>query len=100
MDNANSCIKKTRENRKKKVGPYQLTNAYTSPFSCEQVITLILFIIQLVLHSVFVVPVLDDIHHAVLWVLLALHYVLLIGIAFDYINLTINDPVDPLVLDE
>jgi len=64
------------------------------------VITLILFVVQLVLHFVFIVPVLDDIGHAVLWVLLAFHYILLLAIAYDYINLTVTDPVDPLVLNE
>jgi hypothetical protein len=62
------------------------------------VLTLILFIAQLTLHSVFIVPVLDDIGHAVLWVLLSFHYVLLLVMAYDYLYLTVTDPVDPLVL--
>lgn len=96
----NNCFKKKFEPRTKKTGPYQKTNAYTTRLSCEQIVTLILFVIQVVLHSVFVIPPMDDIGHAVLWVLLAFHYLLLLGIAYDYLYLTLTDPVDPLVLNE
>jgi len=41
----------------------------------------------------------DDINHAVLWVLLGFHFLFMIGIGYDYIYLTVNDPVDPLVLN-
>lgn len=91
------CCKKEFKPRKKKSGPYQKTNAYTTPFSCEQVVTLVFFIVQLVLYCVFVIPPLDDIGHAILWVLLALTFLVLLIIAYDYIFLTVEDPVDPLV---
>jgi hypothetical protein len=58
-----------------------------------------LFTLQVVLHSVFVIPPLDDINHAALWVLLGFHYLLMIAIGYDYIYLTVTDPVDPLVLN-
>jgi hypothetical protein len=59
--------------------------------------TLILFITQLILHSVFVVPTLDDIKHVILWILLGFTYGMLLVIIYDFIYLTTTDPVDPLV---
>jgi hypothetical protein len=55
---------------------------------------------QLILYCVFVVPTLDDIRHAILWVLLGFTFGLLLVIAYDYIFLTVTDPVDPLVINE
>jgi palmitoyltransferase ZDHHC1/11 len=94
------CCKREFHPRKKKSGPYQTTNAYTTPYSCEQVVTLILFIIQLILYCVFVIPPLDDISNAILWVMLGVTFAVLLVIAYDYIYLTVADPVDPLVSGE
>jgi hypothetical protein len=74
-----------------------MTNAYTQKPSREQVITLLLFIAQLALHSIFIVPPMDDIKKEILWVLLGFHYTLLIVTAHDYVYLTKMDPVDRLI---
>ena len=74
-----------------------MTNAYTQKPSREQVITLLLFIAQLALHSIFIVPPMDDIKKEILWVLLGFHYTLLIVTAYDYVYLTTMDPVDRLI---
>lgn len=74
-----------------------MTNAYTQKPSREQIITLFLFGTQLILHSVFIVPPLDDIKKEILWVLLGFHYTLLILTAYDYVYLTTIDPVDKLI---
>lgn len=42
----------------------------------------------------------DDIGNAILWVLLAVTFAVFLGIAYDYIYLTVKDPVDPLVSGE
>lgn len=76
------------------------TNAYTTPFSCEQIATFLIFLTQLILYCVFVVPTLDDIRQAILWVLLSFTFGLLLVIAYDYIFLTVTDPVDRLVTNE
>ena len=76
------------------------TNACTTPLALEQVITVILFLLQLALHSIFIIPPLDDISHVLLWILLGFHYILLLAIIYDYIYLSATDPVDPLVLDQ
>ena len=74
-----------------------MSNAYTQKPSREQVITLLLFIAQLALHSIFIVPPMDDIKKEILWVLLGFHYTLLIVTAYDYVYLTTMDPVDRLI---
>ena len=74
-----------------------MTNTYTQKPSHEQVITLLLFIAQLALHSIFIVPPMDDIKKEILWVLLGFHYTLLIVAAYDYVYLTTMDPVDRLI---
>lgn len=52
------------------------------------------------MHSVFVVPTLNNLDSPILWVLLGLHYVFLLIIGYDYVFLTTMDPVDRLVVNE
>ncbi len=75
-------------------------NAYTQPASCEQIFTIAIFLAQLIGHSIFIVPTLPGISNSILWTMLGLHYVLLLVIIYDYIYLTIKDPVDRLILNE
>lgn len=86
--------------RERRTGPYTRVNSYTQPPSKEQIITLLIFTTQLVMHSAFIVPTLSSIGHCILWTMLGFHYVLLIAIAYDYIYLTTKDPVDRMVVDE
>jgi hypothetical protein len=44
------------------------------------------------------VPALPAIASSVLWVLLGFFYTMLLLIAYDYIYLTVTDPVDPLLV--
>jgi hypothetical protein len=61
-------------------------------------ITPLIFLIVMVLHSVFVVSGLATVDREILWVLLGVTYILLLLIAYDYIFLTCSDPVDDLIL--
>jgi hypothetical protein len=89
--------KKKHENRKKKSGPYEKVNAYTQKPVFEQILTLLIFIIQLTLHSVFIVPLVPRISSSILWIMLGFHYATLIMIAYDYLYLTTKDPVDRMI---
>jgi hypothetical protein len=97
------CESKARNNhgpRERRTGPYEKVNSYTQSPSREQILTLLLFIAQLIGHCAFVIPVLPSINHSVLWTMLGFHFVLLMAVAYDYIYLTTKDPVDRMVLDE
>ena len=94
------CNKKIIEPHAVKEGPYVKTNAYSQTPSLEQIITVVIVILQIVLHSVFVVPALPKVNQAILWVILGLHYFLLLFLIYDYLYLTIKDPVDKLVINE
>lgn len=76
---------------------YRKKNAYTKRPSIQQITTLILFLLHIVLHSIFIVPSLIEIDKIWLYLFLAIFYALFIGVLVDYIILTISDPVDPLV---
>ena len=89
---------RSRAPRDRKEGDYELTNAYTQPVACEQVLTLVLFLGQLALHSVFAIPAIIDHGHPVLWDLAGIQHGLLIVIIYDYCYLTMTDPVDELIL--
>ncbi len=91
--------KNNHEPRTKKTEPYKKVNAYTQKPSPEQILTAILFILQLAGHSVFIVPTVKTISNAVLWSMLGFHYALLLVIGYDYIYITTKDPVDRLILD-
>jgi hypothetical protein len=89
--------KKKHENRKKKSGPYEKVNAYTQKPVFEQILTLFIFIMQLVGQSVFIVPLLPGISSSILWIMLGFHYATLIMIGYDYVYLTTKDPVDRMI---
>jgi hypothetical protein len=95
------CNKKETKNippRERKMGPYEKVNAYTQPFSREQILTLILFSVQLAGHSALLIPIISKVSHSILWTMLGFHFVLLLAVAHDYIYLTTKDPVDRMVL--
>lgn len=52
---------KERPPRKSKSGPYQLTNAYSQPFSIEQIVTVLVYLVQLGAYCVFIIPALVSI---------------------------------------
>lgn len=55
---------------------------------------LVLALSALALHSVFIVRPITIIDHPILWVMLAVHYCLLILLAYTYVKVTVGDPVD------
>ena len=73
-------------------------NAYSQPPSQEQIMTVILFLVVLVLHSVFVTSAIANHNSPILWILLALTYVFLVLTFVDYFYLTCTDPADDLLL--
>lgn len=77
---------------------YALVNAYTHSPSREQIFTIILFLAIIAMHSVFIVSSIAIFDSPILWILLATTYVLFLLMAFDYIALTCQDPVDDLLL--
>lgn len=56
-------------------------------------------IILTALHCIFVVIPLLALNNCILYVLLAINFVLLLIIIIDYVKITILDPVDSLILD-
>lgn len=78
---------------------YQTKNGCTQTPSVLSIFTAIFYLLQVVLHSVFVVPGIVKIDHPILWVLLGLHYASFLFIAYDYIWIMVHDPVDRVVLD-
>ncbi len=91
------CPSAPKEPRKKRSRPYEKVNAYSQPFSCEQVVTLFIVTTQIALHAVFVVPALPAIGSTVLWVMLGYCCAVLVLVVYDYMVVTVSDPVDPLV---
>ena len=51
-----------------------------------------------VLHSIFEVAAIRAIDHPVLYIMLALNYILIICLIYVYIRITIFDPVDSYLL--
>ena len=56
-------------------------------------------IILTALHCIFVVIPLIALNNCILYVLLAINFLLLLIIIIDYVKITIFDPVDSLILD-
>ena len=67
----------------------------------QQVITILIFIAQLALHSVFVVPgifdVNDKLQKDILIIILAFFYALLLLICYDYLWISCHDPADRIL---
>ena len=87
--------------------PYVTVNGCTHSPSKEQIITIILYTLILVLHSIFIVPLIVNVHNndvddrtEILIILLVLSYITLIIVIYDYIWITVHDPVDRLVLNQ
>lgn len=94
------CPSGPKEPRKKRARPYEKVNAYSQPFSCEQIITLFVATTQIALHAVFVIPSLPAIESIILWVMLGYCCAVLVLVGYDYMVVTVSDPVDPLVEQE
>lgn len=61
--------------------------------------TFLLAILVIVLHSIFVVAAIVKINQAILYILLALNYFLVIGLIISYVQITRFDPVDEFIID-
>lgn len=79
---------------------YKKVNAYSQKPCLHQILTLIAFILHLILHSIWVVPPIVEIHDSILFILLAIFYLMLTLIVIDYLIITTSDPVDPLVISD
>ena len=79
--------------------PYSSKNACTQKPSALSIVTFLLYLVQLVLHSVYIVPGVVKIDHPILWVFLGVHYACLMFVIYDYVWIMAHDPVDRLVLD-
>lgn len=60
--------------------------------------TVLLYLIVLILHSVFVTSAIANHNSPILWILLALTYIFLVLTFLDYFYLTCTDPADNLLL--
>lgn len=78
---------------------YSSKNACTQTPSPLSILTVLLYLAQVSLHSVYVVPGIVQINHPILWILLGVHYACLLFIIHDYVWILVHDPVDRLVLD-
>lgn len=84
---------------KPREGPYLKTNAYTMRPSFEQILTIILMLILILLHSIFNVKAIIAINHSILWTMFGFHYAILLMIIFVYVVITVKDPVDEYLLE-
>lgn len=78
-------------------GPYKKINAYTMKPCFEQIFTVSITFLILILHSVFNVAAIIEIDHPILYVLLGLTYLVVILLIITYVHITTKDPVDDLV---
>lgn len=78
---------------------YRLVNAYSHSPSKEQIITSILFMALIIIHEVFVTMHIPRVNQAILWTMFGFRYLLLLIITYDYLKLTLKDPVDRLIID-
>jgi hypothetical protein len=74
-------------------------NAYTTKPSFEQIITFLLALLVIILHSIFNVAAIRKIDHPILYVLLAINYILLVLIIYVYVRITVFDPVDTYIIN-
>lgn len=96
------CKKGERKSRpplQPREGPYQKVNAYSGKPSIEQIATFGLALLVLVLHSIFLISPIRVIDHPILYVLLALNYILLVLLVFTYARITVFDPVDTYIIN-
>lgn len=78
---------------------YRPVNAFSHSPSLLSIITALLYILLITLHSVYVVPGVVRINNPILWVLLGITYAALLFMIHDYFWIMLHDPVDRLVLD-
>jgi hypothetical protein len=88
-----------REPRQAKQSPYSKVNAYNQPLDFWQIALIVVFVVIITIHSVFIISPIVASNHPLLWVMLGLHYVAIIIMAYDYLFITFTDPVDLLVAD-
>jgi hypothetical protein len=84
-----------RQVRKK----YTPVNGCTHQPSFMQVLA-IFFMVAIIALQANIVSLIADISHAILTTMMALSYIILLLIIYDYIKMIIIDPVDPRLLDE
>lgn len=76
---------------------YQKVNGYSHPPSKEQIITIILYLFIIIIHSIYIVPAIIHICHPILYAFLGLHYISFLVILYYYLWITIQDPVDRVI---
>ena len=91
--------KKARPPLKPREGPYKKINAYTMKPCKEQIITLVLVILLVILHAIFNVGAIFQVNHPILFIMFSIHYLLVVLLTIIYILITLKDPVDDLIID-
>jgi hypothetical protein len=82
--------------------PYQTINSFSKRPSLLCILSIILYITLIGLHFVYILPAIISgkiTYVPILYVLLGLHYLLILVILYDYIWILVHDPVDTLVCD-
>lgn len=74
-------------------------NAYTLKPSFEQILTLFLALLILILHSIFNVRAIIKINNPILYIMLGFNYILVLILIFTYYQVTTFDPVDRFIID-
>ena len=64
------------------------------------ILTILLFIVHLTLHSVFVPIGIIAVNHEILYFLWALFYLLIILMGWDFFYITCSDPSDRFIYDQ
>jgi hypothetical protein len=78
---------------------YTKKNGCSQSPSLPQLAAILVFLIAIALHSVLATTILD-IPSPIIFFLFALHYIVLVAAATDYIMLTLSDPVDSRLLEQ
>ena len=77
---------------------YTKVNAYSHKPAVEQILAMAIFVTIVALHAVFITTNAATLQSPYLWTIVAVSYGLLVLMAYDYVFITCNDPVDDLVL--
>jgi hypothetical protein len=82
--------------------PYQTINSCSQKPSLLCVLSIGVYLILIVLHLIYILPAITCgliTYVPILYVLLGLHFALIIAILYDYIWILVHDPVDTVVYD-
>jgi uncharacterized membrane protein (DUF485 family) len=82
--------------------PYKTKNACSNTPSFLCIITILVYLALIALHIVYILtPIVGGVvtQNPILYILLALHFALLICVFYDYIWIASHDPVDRIIHD-